>query len=137
MIKLTICIGENKGAVQLRSSIFVFASQIVQFLYFLNPKFPASNQSEPKLLVFSRTGSYKCSFCMGINISKTNIDGIVLSGKHLRENVYPLKPHFDIEKTRYAGLNLFFLFLFQNINCGYSFVPPRRGGSNVYSQSKF
>ena len=25
-----------------------------------------------------------------------------------------------------------FLFLLQNINCGYSLEPPRRGGSNVY-----
>ena len=38
----TTCIGENKGADQLRSA-FVFATQIVQFHYFLNPKFPGSN----------------------------------------------------------------------------------------------
>ena len=25
----------------------------------------------------------------------------------------------------------------QNINCGYSLEPPRRGGSNEYPQSKF
>ena len=25
----------------------------------------------------------------------------------------------------------------QNINCGYSLEPPRRGGSNVYPQSMF
>ena len=48
MEKPTICIGENKGADQLRSNCeadhaFVFATLIVQFLYFLNPKFPASN----------------------------------------------------------------------------------------------
>ena len=48
MEKPTICIGENQGADQLRStailiSAFIFASRIVQFLYFLNPKFPASN----------------------------------------------------------------------------------------------
>ena len=41
MGKPTICIGENKGADQLRSnceadSAFVFAIWIVQFLYFLN-----------------------------------------------------------------------------------------------------
>ena len=52
MRKPTICIGENKGADQLRSNCeadhaFVFATRIVQFLYFLilNPQFPASIHS--------------------------------------------------------------------------------------------
>ena len=35
-------------------------------------------------------------------------------------NVYPLEPHFYIAKLGYAGVYLFFLFLFQNIDCGYS-----------------
>ena len=48
MRKPTICICENKGADQLRGyakliSVFVFATRIVQFLYFLNPKFPVSS----------------------------------------------------------------------------------------------
>ena len=30
-----------------------------------------------------------------------------------------------------------FLFLIQNIDCGYSLEPPRQGGSNVYTQSMF
>ena len=51
--KPTICIGENKGADQLRGnreadhakliSAFVFATRIVQFLFYLNPKFQASS----------------------------------------------------------------------------------------------
>ena len=52
-------------------------------------------------------------------------------------NVYPLEPHFYIVKLGYAGVYLFFLFLLQNIDCGYSLEPPRRGGSNVYPQSMF
>ena len=32
---------------------------------------------------------------------------------------------------------LCFLFLLQNIDCGNSLEPPRRGGSNVNSQSMF
>ena len=52
-------------------------------------------------------------------------------------NVYPLEPHFYIAKWGYAGVYLFFLFLLQNIDCGYSLEPPRRGGSNVYPQSMF
>ena len=52
----------------------------------------------------------------------------------------PLEPHFYIEKKKklgLAGVYLFFLFLLQNIDCGYSLEPPRRGGSNVYPQSMF
>ena len=52
-------------------------------------------------------------------------------------NIYPLEPHFYIAKLGYAGVYLFFLFLFQNIDCGYSLEPPRRGGSNEYPQSMF
>ena len=49
-------------------------------------------------------------------------------------NEYHLKPHFYIAKMGFAGIYLFFLFLLQNIDCGYSLEPPRRGGSNVYPQ---
>ena len=41
MGKPTVCIGENKDADQLRA--FVFATRIVQSLYFLNTKFHASS----------------------------------------------------------------------------------------------
>ena len=66
MGKLTICIGENKDADQR----LCFATQIVQFLFYLNPKFQASSFfsvlvqaglcqtcSETTLLVFPRGGS--------------------------------------------------------------------------------
>ena len=52
-------------------------------------------------------------------------------------NVYPLIPHFYIVKLGYAGECLFFLFLLQNIDCGYSLEPPQRGCSNVYPQCMF
>ena len=42
------------------------------------------------------------------------------SGKHVRAIYTPL-PHFYIAKLGYAGVYLFFLFLLQNIDCGYSF----------------
>ena len=32
---------------------------------------------------------------------------------------------------------MFFLISTQNIDCGYSLEPPRRGGSNEYPQSMF
>ena len=53
------------------------------------------------------------------------------------ENMSVLEPHFYVTKLGYAGVYLFFLFLLQNIDCGYSLEPPRRGGSNEYPQSMF
>ena len=47
----------------------------------------------------------------------------------------PLKPHFYIVKLGFAEVYLFYLFLLQNIDCGYSIEPPCQGGSNVYPQS--
>ena len=44
MGKPTICICENKDAVTAKLiSAFVFATQIVQFLFYLNPKFQDSS----------------------------------------------------------------------------------------------
>ena len=50
-------------------------------------------------------------------------------------NIHPLKPHFYVEKLGYAGVHIFFLFLLQNIACGYLLEPPRRDGSNMYIHS--
>ena len=49
----------------------------------------------------------------------------------------PLKPHFYIVKLGFTGVFIIFLITAQNIDCGYSLEPPRRGGSNEYSQSLF
>ena len=57
--------------------------------------------------------------------------------KYPSGNVYHIKPHLYIEKMGFALVYLFFLFLLQNIDCGYSLESPRRGGSNVYPQSMF
>ena len=37
----------------------------------------------------------------------------------------------------YRGIRYFFFISAQNIDCGYSLEPPRRGGSNEYPQSMF
>ena len=42
-----------------------------------------------------------------------------------------LKPHYNIVKRWFTGVTLFFLFFFENIDCGYSLEPPRRGGSKI------
>ena len=49
----------------------------------------------------------------------------------------PLKPYFYIVKLGFTGVYIIFLISAQNIDCGYSLEPPRRGGSNEYPQSMF
>ena len=52
-------------------------------------------------------------------------------------NFDPMKPHFYIVKLGFTGVYIIFLISAQNIDCGYSLEPPRRGGSNEYPQSMF
>ena len=40
-------------------------------------------------------------------------------------------------KTKVTGVYIVFLFLLQNINCGYTLEQPHLGGSNEYPQSMF
>ena len=40
-------------------------------------------------------------------------------------------------KLGFTGVYIIFLISAQNIDCGYSLEPPRRGGSNEYPQSMF
>ena len=49
----------------------------------------------------------------------------------------PLKPNFYIVKLGLTRVYIIFLISAQNIDCGYSLEPPRRGGSNEYPQSMF
>ena len=83
----------------------------------------------------------KCMFIVSCKLNKRKkVVANSLAGSIRKTcpcNEYPLKPHFYIVKVGYAGVYLFFLFLLQNIDCGYSLEPPRRGGSNVYPQSVF
>ena len=52
-------------------------------------------------------------------------------------NFDPLKLHFYIVKLGFTGVDIIFLISAQNLDCGYSLEPPRRGGSNEYPQSRF
>ena len=54
-------------------------------------------------------------------------------------NIDSLKPHFYIVKLGFTGVYIILKFLIsaQNIDCGYSLEPPRRGVSNEYQQSMF
>ena len=52
-------------------------------------------------------------------------------------NFDPLKPQFYIVKLGFTGVYMIFLISAENIDCGISLEPPRRGGSNEYPQSMF
>ena len=52
-------------------------------------------------------------------------------------NFDPIKPQFYIVKLGFARLYIIFIISAQNIDCGYSLEPPRRGGSSEYPQSMF
>ena len=49
--------------------------------------------------------------------------------------VYLLIPHFYVAKLGYTRVYLFFLFLLQNLDCGYSLEPSHLGGSSLYPKS--
>ena len=52
-------------------------------------------------------------------------------------NFDPRKPHLYIVKLGFTGVYIIFLFLLNNIDCGYLLEPPQRGGSNEYPQPMF
>ena len=56
--------------------------------------------------------------------------------KHTYSNIVKFFYHQNTESFQLKML-IFFHISAQNINCGYSLEPPRRGGSNEYSQSMF
>ena len=70
-------------------------------------------------------------------ITKTRLCPIVAAYTTRLYNFDPLKPHFYIVKLGFTGVYIIFLISAQNIDCGYSLEPPRRGGSNEYPQSMF
>ena len=101
----------------------------VRPIFVLNKNIKNIEHFPPKFLIFTAEKNlcmYTCfrnaSLCLSMIGKMTSSSG---------------KPNFYIEKLGFAGVWLFFLFLLQNIDCGYSLEPPRRGGSNVYPQSMF
>ena len=79
------------------------------------------------------------------NISKCRLLKILLSVLDInifitKTRLYgfePLKPHFYTVKLGYTGVYINFLISAQNIDCGYSLEPPRRGGSHECLKSMF
>ena len=56
--------------------------------------------------------------------------------KHAYSNILKTLPPKN-EKKNQIKILIFFHNSAQNIDCGYSLEPPRRGGSNEYPQSMF
>ena len=60
-------------------------------------------------------------------------------GSTLRKLVHAINRNFlasKIENFQLKNFDIFLIFA-QNIDCGYTLEPPRRGGSNEYPQSMF
>ena len=57
----------------------------------------------------------------------------------LRKLAHSIHTDFLALKIENFQLKIFVIFLIfaQNIDCGYTLEPPRRGGSNEYPQSMF
>ena len=63
-------------------------------------------------------------------------DGQTTLRKHAYSNILKtLQPEKEIIQIKNS--DFFFHINAQNITCGYSLEPPRRGGSNEYPQSMF
>ena len=58
---------------------------------------------------------------------------------HYKNTPIQIYRKFHLQKTeifQVKNSDIFHIFI-QNIDCGYSLEPPRRGGSNEYPQSMF
>ena len=55
--------------------------------------------------------------------------------KHAYSNIWKISPK-KTENFQIKNSDIFHISA-QNIDCGYSLEPPRRGGSNEYPQSMF
>ena len=75
-----------------------------------------------------------CTFCPGHGFYSSMLLHIT---KTCLSNSDPFKPHFYIVKLGFTGVYNIFHISAQNIDCGCSLEPPRRGGSNEYPQSMF
>ena len=68
----------------------------------------------------------------------TKINCII--GQHYEKHVHAIYRKIFGSKTenfQWKKMIFFSFFFAQNIDCGYTLEPPRRGGSNEYPQSMF
>ena len=67
------------------------------------------------------------------------LKGSVYEGEYItKTRLFKYIEHFTAQKENFQiKKSDIFNISAQNIDCGYSLEPPRRGGSNVYPQSMF
>ena len=68
------------------------------------------------------------------SVRQIQVENVLPSEKHVREMYTPLNPSFIQQNW---DMQVYTLFFVQKKDCGYSLRPPRRGDTNVYSQSMF
>ena len=73
------------------------------------------------------------------NKNAGEVEGVDISLAPLRKLAHAINRDFlalKIENFQLKNVDIFLIFA-QNIDCGYTLEPPRRGGSNEYPQSMF
>ena len=93
-------------------------SWVTFFLCFIISIFPFCNNC-PLFPLLSVSAPYTLAYIMRTRLFKYIEDFTIKKGK------------FSIKKSDIFHISA------QNIDCGYSLEPPRRGGSNEYPQSMF
>ena len=123
--------------------MFILFSPESRFWHFM-PLYSMKTLCMKRQFLFSGKNKRKISICRlpglakRMAIAKANCQAChVCITKTCLYNFDPLKPHFFTVKLGFTGVYIIFLILLENIDCGYSLEPPRRGGSNEYPQSMF
>ena len=75
-------------------------------------------------------------FGICVCISTLGILGKLSLRKHAYSNIWKISPPKKTENFQIKNSDIFHISA-QNMDCGYSLEPPRRGGSNEYPQSMF
>ena len=129
-------------------SAFVFATRIVQFLFYLNPKFQASSSSlclyRPVCVGPVRKPhcwfSHEVADLIAILLrvcKSSSVAWFFIITKTCPCNKQKFFLALKIENFQLIFFLYIFLIFAQNIDCGYTLEPPRQGGSNEYPQSMF
>ena len=109
-----------KFSVYLNRHVFVMKRQSIQGKY-VTQQIPRNIYLKSWFLCFSNIACRKCSCCRKV-ITKTRLCKYI-------ENFTCKNIKFSEKKSDIFHISA------QNIDCGYSLEPPRRGGSNEYPQS--
>ena len=75
---------------------------------------------------YHRQSEFKSKYSIGLKYFCSRIS----LGKHAYSNILKILPPKNVKKSD-KNSDIFYISA-QNIDCGYSLEPPRRGGSNEY-----